>query len=106
MMPRRFLPSKTETMLLASAVPERDGFVLLVLKSPLLMTGLPGAVVSTVTAAEVDVAEMFPAESFDLDVKTWVDEDSTVEGKKIHVPSDPVVTDPIALVPSYTKTRL
>ena len=88
------------TTLLASAVPERVGFVLLVEAVVVVTTGATGGVVSTVRVMAVEATDIFPAASVDFAVMAWADWDSAVVGVKLHAPAEVAVVVPRTVTPS------
>ena len=69
--PRVTVPSSRVTVLLASAVPPIVGLVLLEEADIDVREGASGAVVSTVSAIDLDAAETLPAVSVALAVSVW-----------------------------------
>lgn len=98
--PRLDAPSKTVTVLLASAVPAI--MTLPLPEEPLRVeiTGLLGGVTSTVNVIAVDASEVLPAGSLALAVIVCAVAVSALIGVKDQVPSDPAFEEPKAITPS------
>jgi hypothetical protein len=100
--PNELAPSKTVTVLLASAVPLMVGLLLLVLLPlvGLLMLGALGAAVSTMMLTALEAVEVLLAASVAVAVIECVPSLKAVLGVKLQLPSDLAVVVPSLLVPS------
>ena len=100
--PNELAPSKTVTVLLASAVPLMVGLLLLVLLPlvGLLMLGALGAAVSTVMLTALEALEVLPAASLALAVIECVPSLKAALGVKLQLPELSALAVPSLLEPS------